>query len=303
MDADDDGRAGRLALGLKDSDRPVSARKRRNPNRTRGREKPKRRHRRARRDNGGGILSGIRRGVRRIAHWTVVLGVIAAGSAAALVGYYGSKLPSPSTWKVPERAANVRILAASGELISNRADSIGESLTLDEMPPYLPEAVIAIEDRRFYWHLGFDPAGLARAFVANLKAGGVVQGGSTITQQLAKNLFLTPERTLERKIQEVILAEWLELRLSKREILELYLNRVYLGAGAYGVDAAAHRYFGKSARHVTLAEAATLAGLLKAPAHYSPITDPNAAEGRAQTVLAAMQDAGFVTARQASFAM
>src|SRR5690606_27274205 len=139
----------------------------------------------------------------------------------------------------------------------------------DEMPPYLAEAVIAIEDRRFYYHLGIDPIGLARAAVINLTSGGVVQGGSTLTQQLAKNLFLKPERTFERKVQEVILAVWLELRLSKREILELYLNRVYLGAGAYGVDAAAHRYFGKSAKDVTLAEAATLAGLLKAPGHYS----------------------------------
>ncbi len=171
------------------------------------------------------------------------------------------------------------------------------------MPPYLPEAVIAIEDRRFYWHFGFDPVGLARAMVANIRAGHIVEGGSTITQQLAKNLFLTPDRTFERKIQEVILAEWLELRLSKKEILSLYLNRVYLGAGAYGVDAAAHRYFGKSARYVTLAEAAALAGMLKAPSTYSPSNHPQAAEARAQTVLAAMADAGFISARQASLAL
>ena len=179
----------------------------------------------------------------------------------------------------------MRILSANGALITNRGDSAGASLTLDEMPPYLPEAVIAIEDRRFYWHFGIDPIGLTRALFTNLEAGGVVQGGSTITQQLAKNLFLKPERTFERKVQEVILAVWLEARLSKKQILELYLNRVYLGAGAYGVDAAARRYFGKSARNVTLAEAATLAGLLKAPSHYSPVINPTASEERAQLVL------------------
>ena len=158
------------------------------------------------------------------------------------------KLPPTADWTVPARPANVRILAADGSLITNRGDSSGQSLTLDEMPPYLPEAVIAIEDRRFYQHFGVDPIGLTRAMFTNLRAGGVVQGGSTITQQLAKNLFLKPDRTFERKVQEVILAFWLEMRLSKKQILELYLNRVYLGAGAYGVDAAAHRYFGKSAR-------------------------------------------------------
>ena len=166
------------------------------------------------------------------------------------------------------------------------------------MPGYLPQAVIAIEDRRFYWHLGIDPIGLARASIVNLTAGGVVQGGSTLTQQLAKNLFLKPERTFERKVQEVILAVWLELGLTKREILELYLNRVYLGAGAYGVDAAAHRYFGKSAKDVTLAEAATLAGLLKAPARYSPLLDPEAAAERASLVLAAMHEEGYIDDRR-----
>src|SRR5690606_12556346 len=132
-------------------------------------------------------------------------------------------------WTVPKRAANVRILSASGALITNRGDTAGATLKLDEMPRYLPEAVIAIEDRRFFWHFGVDPIGLVRAVFTNLDAGGVVQGGSAITQQLAKNLFLKRERTFERKVQEVILALWLEARLTKRQILELYLNRVYLG--------------------------------------------------------------------------
>jgi penicillin-binding protein 1A len=229
--------------------------------------------------------------------------VIAVLGLGAVAGYYAAKLPPTSEWTVPKRPATVRILADNGELITTRGDKSGEALTLDEMPPYLPEAVIAIEDRRFYSHFGIDPIGLVRAAITNYDAGGVVQGGSTITQQLAKNLFLKPERTFERKVQEVVLALWLEARLSKRRILELYLNRVYLGGGAYGVDAAALRHFGKSARNVTLAEAATLAGLLKAPGRYSPSHDADAAEGRAQLVLAAMRREGYITDREASLAM
>ena len=315
LDVGDGGEDGRFDFGLKESDRSVPTRSKARaslkgasvvkPARGRARASGKRRHGRGRATNAerGGLIAGIRNAVRRVAYWSVVAIVIAVGAGAALVGYYGSKLPPPSEWIVPERPANVRILAANGGLISNRGDTAGASLTLDEMPPYLPEAVIAIEDRRFYWHLGFDPIGLTRALIANVRAGRVVQGGSTITQQLAKNLFLHSEQTLERKIQEVILAGWLELSLTKKQVLELYLNRVYFGGGAYGVDAAAYRYFGKSARDVTLAEAAALAAMLKAPSRYSPVINPDASEARAQTVLAAMQDAGFISARQASLAM
>ncbi len=241
--------------------------------------------------------------IRRVVRSVLLLGVVGVVSLAAVVAYYASKLPPMADWTVPQRAANVRILAEDGSLITNRGDSSGQSLTLDEMPPYLPEAVIAIEDRRFYWHFGIDPIGLARAAITDIASGGVVQGGSTLTQQLAKNLFLKPDRTFERKVQEVILAVWLEARLSKKQIIELYLNRVYLGAGAYGVDAAAHRYFGKSARNVNLAEAATLAALLKAPTNYSPILHPQASEARAQQVLSAMHDAGYIGDREATLAL
>lgn len=241
--------------------------------------------------------------IRGIAYWSVVAAIIGTFGIAAVVGYYGSKLPPTSEWTLPAHPAGVRIVSADGTLITNRGDVAGKTLTLEEMPAYLPEAVIAIEDRRFWYHLGIDPFGLARAAVVNATAGGVVQGGSTLTQQLAKNLFLKPERTFERKVQEVILAVWLELRLTKREILELYLNRVYLGAGAYGVDAAAHRYFGKSATDITLAEAAILAGLLKAPGHYSPFLAPAAAEARAQLVIAALREQGYIDDRQASRAL
>ncbi len=258
-----------------------------------------------RRKNGadGPLIGFMNRTLRTILHWAVVAVIIGIGLVGSVVAYYASKLPPMADWSVPPRAVNVRILASNGALISNHGDSTGEALRLDQMPPYLPQAVIAIEDRRFYWNFGIDPIGLVRAAIVNLKAGHVVEGGSTLTQQLAKNLFLKPERTFERKVQEMILAVWLQMRLSKNQILALYLNRVYLGAGAYGVDAAAHRYFGKSARDVTLAEAATLAGMLKAPANYSPATHPAASEARMQTVLAAMQDAGYITSRQASLAM
>lgn len=241
--------------------------------------------------------------IRGIVYWSIVVGIIGTAGIAGLFGYYWSKLPPTSEWSLPERAANVRILSANGELITNRADTVGQTIRLDEMPPYLPQAVIAIEDRRFYWHFGIDPIGLGRAMIENVMAGRVVQGGSTLTQQLAKNLFLTPERSFERKIQEVILAVWLEASLSKKEILELYLNRVYLGAGAYGVDAAAHRYFGRSARHVDLAQAAALAALLKAPSRYSPIANQTAAEARTQLVLSAMHDEGYIDDREASLAL
>jgi penicillin-binding protein 1A len=263
--------------------------------------------RKARGRKSGGKKKNKKKGrtgiIRRLVRAFLIVFVVGSASLAALVGYYASKLPPMADWTVPQRAANVRILDADGTLITNRGDSSGQSLTLDEMPPYLPEAVIAIEDRRFYWHFGVDPIGLARAMFVNLTSGGVVQGGSTLTQQLAKNLFLKPDRTFERKVQEVILAVWLEARLSKKQILELYLNRVYLGAGAYGVDAAARRYFGKSARNVNLAEAATLAALLKAPSHYSPILNPQASEGRAQQVLTAMREAGFIGDREATLAL
>src|SRR5262249_19271750 len=176
----------------------------------------------------------------------------------------------------------------------------GRPLSLQEMSPDLPKAVIATEDRRFYSHFGIDPIGTARAALADFRAGHVVEGGSTITQQLAKILFLTPQRNLARKIRETLLAIWLERRFSKEQLLEIYLNRVYLGAGTYGVDAAAHRYFGKSATDLDLFEAAMLAGLLKAPTRFSPATDRAAADARTAQVLANMVETGAITAGAAA---
>ena len=253
-----------------------------------------------RRSPKGGGLFGL---VRYVGYWCIVLGIWGGMGIGALVLYYGAQMPSARTWSIPARPPNVKIVARDNSPIANRGTTGGEALSLEQMSPYIPQAVIAIEDRRFYSHFGIDPLGLARAMITNVATGRMVQGGSTLTQQLAKNLFLSPERTLERKVQEVLLAFWLEHKYSKDEILAMYLNRVFFGSNAYGVEAASRRYFNKSAHDVNLGEAAVLAGLLKAPSRLSPARDPEAAEERAQVVLAAMRDEGFVTDREITTAM
>jgi len=219
-------------------------------------------------------------------------GVIAVGG---VVAYYASQLPPIDQLTVPKRPPNIAIMASDGSLLANRGETGGRTVTLKELPPYLPKAFVAIEDRRFYDHFGIDPVGIARAVYRNLAHKGGLQGGSTLTQQLAKNLFLTQERTASRKIQEAILALWLERNYSKDQILELYLNRVYFGAGAYGVEAAAQRYYGKSARSVSLSEAAVLAGLVQSPSRLAPNRNPDRAQARAELVIAAMNELGFIT--------
>ncbi len=241
----------------------------------------------------------FRGAVLRLAVLAFLWGLIIGGGALA---YFAFTLPDTSRLAVAERRPSITILADDGSLIASFGDLFGRPLTLKEMSPDLPKAVIATEDRRFYSHFGIDPIGLVRAAVADLRAGHVVQGGSTITQQLAKILFLTPERSFPRKIRETLLALWLEHRFSKDQILEIYLNRVYLGAGTYGVDAAAHRYFGKSAAQLNLFESAVIAGLLKAPTRYSPSRDRAAAIARAAQVLDNMVDAGDITAASAAAA-
>jgi len=204
-------------------------------------------------------------------------------------------LPDTSGLEAVERTATITFLDHDGALIARRGSAHGHEVTIDELPPYLVDAVLAVEDRRFYSHPGIDVIGLGRAMLANLRAGRVVQGGSTLTQQLAKNLFLSPERTLRRKVQEMMLAFWLESRFSKDEILELYLNRVYFGGGAYGVEAASLRYFSRPASELGLGEAALLAGLLKAPSRYSPVNDAQRAAARATVVLDLMTQTGRIT--------
>ena len=241
--------------------------------------------------------------MRSLVYWCFVLGIWGGIGVAGLVLYYGARMPNATSWTIPERPPNVKILAVSGDIIANRGATGGEALSLENMSPYIPQAVIAIEDRRFYSHFGVDPLGLARAMVTNVTTGRMVQGGSTITQQLAKNLFLSPERTLERKVQEVLLSVWLEQKYTKDQILAMYLNRVFFGSNAYGVEAASRRYFNKSARDVNLGEAALLAGLLKAPSRLSPARDPQAAEARAQVVLGTMREEGFITDSEIKTAM
>lgn len=193
---------------------------------------------------------------------------------------------------------SVTFLDRYGNKIGERGTRINDTIPLEELPDVLIKATLATEDRRFYEHFGIDFAGTFRALGANARAGGVVQGGSSITQQLAKNLFLSNERTIERKINEAFLALWLESHLTKKEILKLYLDRAYLGGGSYGVDAAAQYYFNKSARDVNLAEAAMLAGLFKAPTRYAPHVNLAAARARANVVLDNLVDSGMMTEGQ-----
>src|ERR1700677_3622145 len=239
----------------------------------------------------------------RLVYWSLVIGVWGVLGAAGLIAYYASQLPPIDQLAVPKRPPNIAILAADGSLLANRGDTGGAAVHLSELPPYLPKAFVAIEDRRFYSHFGIDPVGISRAIVRDATGVGGMQGGSTLTQQLAKNLFLTQERTLSRKIQEAILALWLERKYSKDQILELYLNRVYFGSGAYGVEAAAQKYFGKSAKMVNLSEAAVLAGLMKSPTRLAPNHNLEAANARAAQVITAMAEQGHITEAMAKLAL
>jgi penicillin-binding protein 1A len=222
-------------------------------------------------------------------------GLIFAGVAWS---HWISGLPDVNGLLAHAPSHDVTILDAHGKLIARRGLTHGEMVDAKALPPYVPNAFIAIEDRRFRSHFGIDAIGMARAAYENMMAGHVVQGGSTITQQLAKNLFLEPDRTFDRKVQEALLALYLESRYSKDQILTLYLNRVYFGAGVYGIEAAAERFFGKSAGDLTLTEAAMLAGSVKAPARYNPLADADAGIARAHVVLEAMRDAGFIDAQK-----
>jgi penicillin-binding protein 1A len=241
--------------------------------------------------------------IGRIAYWSLVLSLWGFIGCLGVMGWVAAHLPPIQSLEVPKRPPSIQIVGLNGRVLATRGEMGGAAVPLRELPPFVPKAFLAIEDRRFYSHWGLDPLGVLRAVAANVLHRGVSQGGSTITQQLAKNLFLTQERTVQRKLQELMLAIWLERKFSKDEILDLYLNRVYFGSGAYGVEAAAQRYFGKGARTLTLAEAALLAGLVKSPSRLAPTRNFDGAESRAKVVLAAMSDAGFVTPDAAKVAM
>jgi penicillin-binding protein 1A len=247
--------------------------------------------------------NGRRFAILRLAYWGAVLSIWAALAVVGLFAWVAMHLPPIQSLEIPKRPPAVQINSLDAKVFANRGEMGGAALALKEMPAHLPNAFIAIEDRRFRSHHGVDPVGLFRAVVANLLHRGISQGGSTITQQLAKNLFLTPERHMMRKLQEVVLSLWLEHKFSKNEILELYLNRVYFGSGAYGVEAASQRYFGKSARNVSVSEAALLAGLVKSPSRLAPTRNFDGAEERARVVLAAMAEARLISDDAARTAM
>jgi len=214
------------------------------------------------------------------------------------IGYCAIDLPDIHQVTQPPLRPSVELRADDGTIFARFGDLVGDPVSLSELPEHVPQAIISIEDRRFYDHFGIDIFGILRAMFRNIAAGHTVQGGSTLTQQLAKNLFLSPERTVKRKVQEMILALWLEHSYTKDQILTAYLNRVYLGSGAYGVDAAARTYFDKSAKELNIREAALIAGLLRAPSRYSPMRDPAQAMARAKIVLQTMVEEGYITDAQ-----
>ena len=279
FDDDDDGPALRVTAG----DRAAPA--------TDNKPTAKPRRRRARKKRPARTI-GARIG--RIAYWGLVVGLWLVIGCVGVIAWVGAHLPPIQSLEIPKRPPSIQIVDLQGRALARRGDLAGAPLPLKEMPAYVPKAFIAIEDRRFYEHYGVDPFGIGRAFVANVLHRAVAQGGSTITQQLAKNLFLTQERTVNRKLQEVLLALWLERKFSKAQILEMYLNRVYFGSGAYGIEQASQRYFGKSAQYITVSEAAMLAGVVKSPSRLAPSRNFNAAERRAKAVLAAMADLSFI---------
>jgi penicillin-binding protein 1A len=240
-------------------------------------------------------VTGWRRVGVELAGDGLTLGV--AGSILALALAVPAFRETTDDWMKRSDIA-VTFLDRYGTTLGQRGIRHNDSVQLTEMPDYVVKAVLATEDRRFYDHFGIDIIGTFRAIAANAEASGVVQGGSSITQQLAKNLFLSSERTLERKIKEAYLALWLECQLSKDEILKLYLDRAYMGGGAFGIEAAAQYYFGKSVRDVSLAEAAMLAGLFKAPSKFAPTSNLAAARARANIVLSNIVEAGFLSEGQ-----
>lgn len=248
--------------------------------------KGKRRTNNSRRKNGGGF-----------SWWRLLftLGLFGFAAFVVLLTWFAYDLPDTRNVQPVDKRPSITVLAHDGTMVARYGGLTGELVNVRDLPPYVGTAVMAIEDRRFYSHFGVDPLGLARAMLVNVRQGRFAQGGSTITQQLAKNLFLTPDKTIRRKVQEAMLAMVIEWRHDKDEILSAYLNRVYYGSGAFGIDSAARTYFGKTAPELTLWESAILAGLLKAPSRYAPTANPKLSRDRARVVVAAMADAGFIS--------
>src|SRR5580698_1825639 len=245
-----------------------------------------------RKKRGGGKQ---RSGFGNLIYWGAVLALWGIIAAIGVVIWVGVHLPPIQSLEIRKRPPSVLILGANGATLATRGDMGGAEVPLRDLPDFAPKAFVAIEDRRFYSHHGIDPFGILRAGIRDVLHRGRAEGGSTLTQQLAKNLFLTQERTVTRKLQEAVLALWLEHKFSKAQILDLYLNRVYFGSGAYGIEGAAQRYFGKSARQLTLPEAAMLAGLVQSPSRLAPTRNPDGAERRAQLVIDAMVEQRMIS--------
>lgn len=244
----------------------------------------------------GGLIPGPDALIRfavLCAIWVMVLG-------GGVVAYFGYGLPDKVSFNIAsERKPSIRVMSIDGATLATYGNRYGNPVEVRDLPDYVGEAFVSIEDRRFYDHFGIDLLGIARAAWTNLTAGRIAEGGSTITQQLAKNLFLSPERNFGRKIEEVLLAIWLEFKFDKQQILSLYLNRIYFGQGLYGIDSAARHYFGTDPRRLNLYEAAVLAGLPKAPSRYNPMVDPKRSAERANIVLNAMVANGVLNKARA----
>jgi len=240
--------------------------------------------------------------VLRLAKWTLMITVWGGLAIALLLLWFTWDMPRPSSGVATLRRPSLVLTDAYGRTFTHFGDLSGSILTLRSVPATLPEAVVAVEDRRFWQHGALDLVGMARATVVDLLSGRIVQGGSTLTQQVAKTLFLSNARTFRRKVQELLLTLWLTHHFTPSEILEIYLNRVYLGAGAWGMDAAAQTYFGVPARDLNLWQSAMLAGLPRAPSRFNPLADPEAATARTKEVLAAMVRSGYITQAQSDAA-
>jgi penicillin-binding protein 1A len=251
------------------------------------------------RSGGGGPPAPRRRTwLGALVYWTLVAGVWAVIGVVAFFAVFAIDLPDTSKIFEVKRQPSISYLDRSGAQVAVRGSQFSPPVDLDQLPPYVPAAFVSIEDQRFYSHFGFDLIGMGRAALADLRAGHAAQGASTITQQLARNLFLTPDQTIRRKAQELVLAVWLERKFTKKQILSLYLNRVYFGEGAYGIEAASERYFNKPAKDLTVGESALLAGLMKGPSRYSPVSATDRAERRATIVLDKMVETGAITPAQ-----
>ena len=232
-------------------------------------------------------------------YWVALLGVWGLIFLAAFFAVFAIDLPDTSGLNNVKRQPSISYLDRSGALVGVRGSQFAPPVDLDSLPKYVPAAFVAIEDRWYYWHFGFNPWGIVRSQIYNVShRGGPLRGGSTITQQLARNLFLTPNQNYRRKAQELILAVWLETKFTKKEILALYLNRVNFGSGAYGIEAASQRYFGKPASQLTLGESALLAGMMKGPSRYNPVASPERAAKRATIVLNEMVRTGAISSRE-----